>query len=135
MAWLPLVRVRGAPLEPLVVGFPEPAAPLVWVRTGEVLAGAEPAGVPLAGLVRVRGALPGTVLGDPVARAPLVAVRAAGAPLVLCTAVECEPELWLLRGGLSWRTTWIVRLITWVRTSAAGCWAVAGVDGEPPRNA
>jgi len=59
----PLVRVRGEPLEPPVVVLPEPVLPLVWVRTGE-LAGAEPAGVPLAGLVRVRGALPDTVFGE-----------------------------------------------------------------------
>ena len=91
------------------------------MRTGEELTGAAPAGPLPAGLVRVRGG----ELGEAVARAPLVAVRGPaevppGALPPPCAAADPELEPWPLRGGFSWRTTWIVRLITCVRTSAAG---------------
>ena len=39
------------------------------------------------------------------------------------------------RGGRSWRTMWIVRLMTWVRTSAAGCCTCAAEPVPEPKPA
>ena len=137
----PLVRVRTGALEPPLVRLPVRVLPLEWVRTGAGPLGALLDGVVRAGLVRVRGAPAAGEAGEALAWVGLVAVRGAAAG---CADVVGEPpprtapapEPLRLRGGRSWRTTWMVRLITWVRTSAAGCCscAVEGVAEEPPRS-
>jgi hypothetical protein len=138
----PLVRVRTGALEPLLVCVPVPVLPLVWVRTGAGVPGALLEGEVCAGLVRVRGAPAAGETGEAAVWVPLVAVRATAAEGRADAAAEpparavpaLEPPR--LRGGRSWRTTRTVRLITWVRTSAAGCWrcAVEGAAEEPPRS-
>jgi hypothetical protein len=106
---------------------PVPWLPLVCVRTGAAVPEVPLEGATLAAwLVRVRGRPAAGDAGETLAWAPLVALlganpdpaepRPGSAPWVIAVF---EPDR--LCGGRSWRTTWIVRLITWVRTSAAGC--------------
>jgi hypothetical protein len=127
----PLVRVltgalagaEGAPCDPLVRVLTgalagaegEPCDPLVRVLTG-ALAGAE--GEPCDPLVRVlTGALAGAE-GEPCD--PLVRVLTGALAVAACPALAPpEPLAWKLAAG-SWRMMWIVRRITWVRTSTAG---------------
>jgi hypothetical protein len=130
----PLVRVVTGPLP--AAELPDPAwEPLLRVVTG-TLPAAEPLDPAWEPLVRVvTGALPAAELPDPMCE-PLERVAGApGEPLldparceplapVLAEAPACEPRGPVGEPGErapdSWWITWIVRRITWVRTSTAG---------------
>ncbi len=109
----PELRVRTG-LEPWPPEGEEEREPLVAVRTG---AAPVPAGaVPTEPLARLRGAAE-TALAE-LAADPLEPVCTAALPPPAPPAAR--RAVLRGRGGRSWWTTWIVRRITCVRTSATG---------------